>query len=139
MLVSEPFEDLGGRLLLGVLAAGFTGVGLLSMFMAPLDSDATEYVFAMSAGVAILGVLGLIGAAVGRALARWLLVAVGIVVVGVAVDGLVDSLRWRPDLLESVLFGGIVILGVSACVVGGRSIARRRRTRVGGPSQQLAR
>lgn len=81
MLVSEPFEDLGGRLLLGVLAAGFTGVGLLSMFMAPLDSDATEYVFAMSAGVAILGVLGLIGAAVGRALARWLLVAVGIVVV----------------------------------------------------------
>jgi hypothetical protein len=139
VLVSEPFEDLGGRLLLGALAAGFTGVGLLSMFMAPLDSDATEYVFAMSAGVAILGVLGLIGAAVGRALARWLLVAVGIVVVGVAVDGLVDSLRWRPDLLESVLFGGIVVLGVSACVVGGRSIARRRRTRVGGPSQRLAR
>lgn len=126
----DPDEDLGGRSLLGVLGAGFVVVGLFLFVMSSLDSDGPRYdwVWGCVAGV---GLAGLVGAVVRRALGRWLLAGFGVLLVGGAVDGLLESLTWTsgPGRFEFVLFGSMVLFGVAALVVAFRSMVVRRRDR----------
>ena len=127
----DPDEDLGGRSLLGVIAAGFIVVGLLLLVMSYFDSDGPEDAFVVPAWIVGLGLLGLVGAGVGRAFGRWLLAGFGVLLVGGAVDGVLESLSWAsgPGRFEFVVFGSMVLFGVAALVVAFRSMWARRRDR----------
>ena len=65
----------------------------------------------------------------GRALGRWLLAGFGVVLIGGAVDGVLESLSWTPGpgRFEFVLFGSMVLFGVLALAVACRSMLARRR------------
>lgn len=127
----DPDEDLGGRSLLGVLGAGFIVVGLFLLVMSYFDSDGPGDSLWVWGCIVGLGLLGLVGAAVGRALGRWLLAGFGVVLIGGAVDGVLESLSWTPGpgRFEFVLLGSMVLFGVLALGVACRSMLARRRDR----------
>ncbi len=114
-----------------MIAAGFIVVGLLLLVMSYFDSDGPEDAFVVPAWIVGLGLLGLVGAGVGRAFGRWLLAGFGVLLVGGAVDGVLESLSWAsgPGRFEFVVFGSMVLFGVAALVVAFRSMWARRRDR----------
>ena len=144
-MTPAPDEDEGVRSLLGVVSAGFIVVGLFLAVMSYFDEGTTRSVVLAIFSIGCLGLLGLIGAAVGRNLSRWLLAGFGVVLIGGAAYVLIESLSFTsgPSWFEVVVVGGMVLFGVSAAVVSWRSIRRHRLGRVspepGGPASSAGR
>lgn len=127
----NPDEDIGGRSLLGVLGAGLFVVGTFLVVMSSLESDGPRYDWVAGCIVG-LGLMGLVGAAVGRALGRWLLTGFGTVLIGAAANGALESLSWTSgaDLTWMAFLGSMALFGVIALVVGCRSLLAHRRERL---------
>ena len=120
-------------MLLGVISVGMVWLALFVLAFATFESSSSPDLKEVAA-LPFLGLLGLLGAAVGRALARWLLAAFGVLlVVGVG------ALAWAPlstgegfGWLESTL---VVLAGVGvlALVMAWR---QWRRIRSGPPARR---
>ena len=118
----------GVRSLLGVVSAGFVVVTLFAAVMSYFD-DATSQSFALTfSGVFVLGLFGLLSASVGRAFARWSLVGFGILLIGGAAYGLIESFSYTSGVgwFEFVMVGGMVLFGVCDVMVSWRSIREHR-------------
>lgn len=131
MALRDPDEDEGVRSLLGVVSAGFTLVGLFLAVMSYFEERPGRSVVLAIFCMVGLGLLGLIGAALGRNISRWLLGGFGVVLIGGSAYVLIHSFSFSagPGLFEVVVVGGMVLFGVSSVAVSWRSIRRHRSPR----------
>lgn len=139
MVVRDPDDGIGGRALLAVIAAVMIAAGLFLGVMSAADIDGPGDGLVIAAGLGGGGVLGLAGAVVGRVFGRWLLAGFGVLLIGSAVAGFVESLPRGPGRFGFVMFGSMVVFGVAAMVMAFRSMVALRRRRRSGISPSLAR
>lgn len=124
----NPNEGPWVRALLALLGVGFISAALLLVGLWLFDVPAPKRFLVVPLGIGSLGLLGLVGAGVGRAFARWLLAGFGVVLVGGAVAGVIDSYSWSsPVRFVIVVCCSMLLFGVLALVVALRSMLARRR------------
>lgn len=117
--IESSEEGLWGRVLLGVLAIGLVGLGLFAALAMGADEDAGPNDVLYGLGMVGFGVLGLIGAAIGRAMSRWVLALFGVLFLAQASQIVLDLRAYRsaPDRVILVLVAGLVLIGVSVVTV----------------------
>ncbi|MFT4296990.1 MAG: hypothetical protein QM582_16425 [Micropruina sp.] len=124
----RPFVDLCGRLLLGVIGWGMLPIGLLGTFMMALDEDAHSHDGSYGLTVACIGIVALVAAAIGGALARWAMGCLGLALPVQATMIFLDSAT-RPaalDRLSAVVVATVALVGVLATGTAAFQLVGRR-------------
>ena len=130
MAAREPFQDLGPRSFLGVIAAGSIAVGLFLTLGMAVDIDPPRRdVMVLVGFILALGALGVVGAREWGGFGRSLLAGLGIILLGGAIDGWLVAREWDPGMFGLVAFGTMLVFGVLALVVALMSALRHRRER----------
>ncbi len=127
MVTQHPDRGIGGRALLGLLAAGFTFFGA---FIFTMEYPEPRPEGGLVTLLALPG-LGLLGAGVGRALGRWVLAGYGVILIGGAADLLISSYTRAPGPGRSVvvIYATTILLGCLALALAIRSFLARRHER----------
>lgn len=125
-------EGLWGRLLLAAMGMAFVIVGLLASAMMTFDEDAGRHDGFYGLAMAGIGAVALTGAAIGRALGRWVLAGLGLLLLAHATEIGLDLVSYRgaPSRFTMLVLAVLVLSGLAAIgVAAGQIVGHRKRTR----------
>ncbi|MFT3834612.1 MAG: hypothetical protein QM711_15040 [Micropruina sp.] len=128
----DPDEGFRGRVFLVVLGFGLAALGFFGAVTMTMDEDAGPYDGLYGLAVLSLGLVAVAGAAIGRALARWTLLGIGLAFLAQATLIVHDVVADRSglDRFTMAFLIGLVLVGGAACIVAAwHVVAHWRRMR----------
>lgn len=125
----DPDEGLWGRVLRAVMGMGLVALGLLLSVMMTIDEDARPNDFVSGLVMVGIGAVAVAGAVIGRAFGRWVLLALGLLLLAQATEIGLDLVSYGgvPSRFTVVVMASLVLLGIAAIVVAARQFVLHRR------------